>query len=159
RYQANTFVLVPHDFKDDPFLTYVAWKRAVTAYGPLWEGMSWLTARLAGQAPGHVSTAATRDAELLRLLLAYKGLAALGCLLCGAAIGLALGRAAPRWRLAGLYLWLWNPLALWESIAAGHNDAWMALLIVLAVWAIGRQGAGVTRWQGDKVTAGDPNQA
>jgi hypothetical protein len=137
RYEANTFVLVPRDFKDDPFLSYVAWKRAVTAYGPLWEGMSWLTARLAGEAPGLVSTAATRDTELLHLLLAYKGLAALGFLLCGAAIWLALGRTAPQWRLAGLYMWLWNPLALWESIVAGHNDAWMALLIVLAIWAIG----------------------
>jgi hypothetical protein len=33
----------------------------------------------------------------------------------------------------GLYLWLWNPLALWESVAAGHNDVWMALPVVLAL--------------------------
>ncbi len=71
RYEANTFVLVPQDYSADPLLPYVAWKRAVTAYGPLWEGMSWLTARLAGEAPGLVSPAAARDAELLRLLLAY----------------------------------------------------------------------------------------
>src|SRR5262249_31156188 len=127
--------------------SYVAWKRAVTAYGPLWEGMSWLTAWLAGQAPGGPGIAAGRHVELwhvellhdelLRLLLAYKGLAALGFLLCAAAIWGALGRVAPRWRLLGLYLWLWNPLALWESVVAGHNDAWMALLIVLALWALG----------------------
>jgi hypothetical protein len=154
RYQANTFVLVPRDFNDDPFLRYVAWKRAVTAYGPLWEGMSWITARLAGEAPGLVSTAATRDTELLRLLLAYKGLATLGFLLCGAAIWLVLGRTAPEWRLAGLYLWLWNPLALWESIVAGHNDAWMALLIVLAIWAISGPSAVLSKRRADALADG-----
>lgn len=148
RYQANTFVMTPREFSPDPLLTYVAWKRAVTAYGPLWEGMSWVAARIAGEVPGQPSGISARDAELLRLMLAYKGLAALGFLLCGAAIWLALGRAAPRWRLAGLYLWLWNPLALWESIAAGHNDAWMALLIVLALWAFGREDPAAAEEQG-----------
>jgi len=54
-------------------------------------------------------------------------------LACGAAIWFTLRRTAFAWRWLGLYLWLWNPLALWESLAAGHNDAWMAMLIVLAV--------------------------
>ena len=162
RYEANTFVRIPRDFERDPLYGYVAWKRAVTAYGPLWEGMNWLTARLAGETPG-AATPAAGDTGLLRLLLAYKGLAALGFLLCGAAIWAALGRIAPQRRWLGLYLWLWNPLALWESIAAGHNDAWMALLIVLALWMFGaEQGDKETRpalsgnegRQGDKVTGG-----
>ncbi len=145
RYQANTFINTPSDFKSDPLFWYTAWRRAVTAYGPLWEGLSWLTARLAGEPPGvpgsgnvpglHGADPA-RDAELLRLILAYKGLSALGFLFCGAAIWLTLRRNAPEYRWLGLYLWLWNPLALWESLAAGHNDAWMAALIVLAVGAI-----------------------
>jgi hypothetical protein len=133
RYGANTFTSVPIDYQSDPLFWYVAWRRAVTAYGPLWEGLSWLTARLAGEVPGAPGQGAARDAELLRLMLAYKGLAAVGFLLCGGAIWLALKRAAPRWRWLGLYLWLWNPLVLWESLAAGHNDAWMAASIVLAV--------------------------
>jgi hypothetical protein len=133
RYGANTFVGVPIDYKDDPLFWYVAWRRAVTAYGPLWEGLSWVTARLAGEVAAPPGQDAARDAELLRLMLAYKGLAALGFLLCGAAIWRTLTRAVPRWRWLGLYLWLWNPLALWETLAAGHNDAWMAALIVLAV--------------------------
>ena len=142
RYEANTFITTPTDFKSDPLFWYTAWRRSVTAYGPLWEGMSWLTAWLAGEKPGVPGTGAVpglpgadpvRDAELLRLLLAYKGLSALGFLLCGAAIWLTLRRTAPEYRWLGLFLWLWNPLALWESVAAGHNDAWMAALIVLAV--------------------------
>jgi hypothetical protein len=165
RYGANTFVQVPQDFLADSLFDYAAWRRAVTAYGPLWEGMSWLTARLVGERP-HATIAIARFVspglstvysgytpaaalELLRLMLAFKGLAALGFLLCGAAIWGALGRIAPERRRLGLYLWLWNPLALWESVGAGHNDAWMALFIVLAVWAFSpRQGDKETRRQG-----------
>jgi hypothetical protein len=168
RYGANTFVQVPQDFLADSLFDYAAWRRAVTAYGPLWEGMSWLTARLAGERPhatmptaqfvspglGTVYSGYTPAAalELLRLMLAFKGLAALGFLLCGAAIWGALGRIAPGQRRLGLYLWLWNPLALWESVGAGHNDAWMALFIVLAVWAFSpRQGDHEIRSQGETV--------
>ena len=53
-YQANTFIQVPIEFNADPLFWYVAWRKAVTAYGPLWEGMSWLTARLAGETTGRL---------------------------------------------------------------------------------------------------------
>jgi hypothetical protein len=133
-YQANTFIQVPIEFKADPLFWYVAWRKAVTAYGPLWEGMSWLTARLAGEQPDRLLYGQEAQYQaLLHLMLAYKGLSALGFLGCGAAIWVTLRRTAFEWRWLGLYLWLWNPLALWESLAAGHNDAWMAMLIVLAV--------------------------
>ena len=148
-YQANTFIQVPTEFKTDPLFWYVAWRKAVTAYGPLWEGMSWLTARLAGEQPDRLLYGQEAQYQaLLHLMLAYKGLSALGFLGCGAAIWATLQRTAVEWRWLGLYLWLWNPLALWESLAAGHNDAWMAMLIVLAVgllvprqadWKIDRQ--------------------
>jgi hypothetical protein len=154
-YTANTFIQVPQDFRSDPLFDYVAWRRAVTAYGPLWEGLSWLTGRLAGETPGGLGGIAPRDADLLRLMLAYKALGTLGFLLCGAAIWGALGRIAPERRALGLYFWLWNPLALWETVAAGHNDAWMALFIVLAVWAFSA-GAKMPTRQGDKLPSGAP---
>jgi len=151
QYQANTFVQAPVEFNTDPLFWYVAWRKAVTAYGPLWEGMSWLTARLAGERPGRLLYGQEAQYQaLLHLMLAYKGLSALGFLGCGAAIWLTLRRTAFAWRWLGLYLWLWNPLALWESLAAGHNDAWMAMLIVLAVGLLvpPRENAGTQR-QGD----------
>jgi hypothetical protein len=177
RYHANTFVQVPIEFQKDPLFWFVAWRRAVTAYGPLWEGLSWLTATIAGETPGQpgagpmpgrFTIAIARDAELLRLMLAYKGLGALGFLLCGGAIWAMLRRIAPQHRWLGLYLWLWNPLALWESLAAGHNDAWMAALIVLAVGLmrqgqadeeIGRQdeGAIVRQQEGESLTPSPPH--
>ncbi len=152
QYQANTFIQVPVEFNTDPLFWYVAWRKAVTAYGPLWEGMSWLTASLAGERPGRLLYGqAAQYQALLHLMLAYKGLSALGFLGCGAAIWLTLRRSAFAWRWLGLYLWLWNPLALWESLAAGHNDAWMAMLIVLAVGLlVPRQGDKETRRPGDK---------
>jgi hypothetical protein len=162
RYHANTFVQVPSEFQKDPLFWFVAWRQAVTAYGPLWEGLSWLTATIAGEVPGRpgagpmpgrFNVAIARDAELLRLMLAYKGLGALGFLLCGGAIWAILRRTAPQHRWLGLYLWLWNPLALWESLAAGHNDAWMAALIVLAVGLFQRRDTDkATGQQGDNVT-------
>lgn len=133
RYNANTFIQTPTDFKSDPLYWYSAWRRAVTAYGPLWESMSTLTARLAGERPVPPGMGRALEAELLRLMLGYKLLAALGYLFCGGAIWLTLWRTAPAQRWLGLYIWLWNPMALWESVGAGHNDAWMAGLIVLAV--------------------------
>jgi hypothetical protein len=145
-YRANPFVALPNQFSNDPLLKYVAWKHIVTAYGPLWERVSWLTARLAGQAPGAASQ--PTELELLRLLLAYKGLAILGFLLVGAAIWASLRSVAPHAQWLGLYLWLWNPLVRWEGVGNGHNDVWMALTIVLAVWAMNSRA-------GDKQSRGD----
>jgi hypothetical protein len=155
-YQANTFVQVPLEFNTDPLFWYVAWRKAVTAYGPLWEGMSWLTARLAGERPNRLLYGQEAQYQaLLQLMLAYKGLSALGFLGCGAAIWFTLRRTAFKWRWLGLYLWLWNPLALWESLAAGHNDAWMAMLIVLAVGLLTKD-TGRRSQVADQVTSDAP---
>ncbi|NTV63571.1 MAG: hypothetical protein HGA65_08555 [Oscillochloris sp.] len=130
-YQANTFLAKPKEFLADPLLPFVAWKHVVTAYGPLWEGISLLTARLAGERPGPPLEPALP--QLLRLLFAYKLLAWLGFLLCALVIWAASeGEAAER-RWQAVYLWLWNPLALWETIGAAHNDVWMLLPVVLAL--------------------------
>src|SRR5581483_526514 len=37
----------------------------------------------------------------------------------------------------GMYLWLWNPLVLWETAANGHNDVWLALWMLVALWLFG----------------------
>lgn len=150
-YGANNFVQTPLNYSSDPFFRFVAWQRSVTAYGPLWEGLSWIASSVAGErrlletesffgpngmGPLYLLDDPERNVyALLRLMLAFKGLGALGYLLCGAAIWGALNRSAPEQRLFGLFLWLWNPLVIWESVGAGHNDTWMALCMVLAAWA------------------------
>jgi hypothetical protein len=132
RYGANPFVAPPQAFSADPLFPLIGWPHAVTAYGPMWEALSRLAARLAGEYPAAQGPPAG-VAPLLKLLLAYKLLGVLGFLLCGGAIWWVLGLIAPAQRLAGLYLWLWNPLAVWELAGAGHNDGWMLLPMILAV--------------------------
>lgn len=122
-YGANNFIQTPNDFQDDPLYWHTAWRRSVTAYGPLWEMLSQAVARVA-------------DGDLLHMLLGYKLLALLGWLLCGLAIWVALQTQRFGLRLLGLYLWLWNPLGLWEVAAAGHNDGWMILCIVMGLMAL-----------------------
>lgn len=129
-YGANPFVAAPSRFSSDPLLPYVAWKEAVTAYGPLWEYLSGCLAWLLGETPAAPENV---HSLLLRYIIGYKLLAIGGYLLCGAAIWAALGGAARKHRWAGLYLWLWNPLVVWETAAAGHNDAWMVLFVVVAI--------------------------
>jgi hypothetical protein len=123
RYGANNFVQSPEDFRTvDQLYWYTAWRRATTAYGPLWELLSVAVARLSGTG-------------LLALLIGFKLLSALGWLLCAGAIWLS---SPHEQRSLALYLWLWNPLVLWELIGAGHNDGWMLLFALLAFWALPR---------------------
>jgi hypothetical protein len=126
RYGANNFVQTPQDFQAiDRLYWYTAWRRASTAYGPLWEALSTTVARVSGNG-------------LLPLLLGFKLTSVVGWLLCAAAIG---ATASPGQRLLSSYLWLWNPLVLWELVGAGHNDGWMLLFGVLAYGALGRRPA------------------
>lgn len=121
RYGANNYVQTPEAFRGvDKLYWYTAWRRAVTAYGPLWEGLSIVVARIAGSG-------------LLSLLVSFKLVSAIGWLFCGVAIVAA---ARPGERLLAGYLWLWNPLALWELVGAAHNDGWMLLFgaLALLVW-------------------------
>ena len=142
RYAANNFVQVPADFQNDPLIAakpfrFIPWHHAVTAYGPLWEAVSAATAWLSGERFGSAPTGI--DPELRNLLIGYKLLGMLGFLVCSVAIWLALRVTAPPQRWLGLYVWLWNPLVLWESVAAAHNDAWMMATIVLALALMSRR--------------------
>lgn len=117
-YGANNFVQTPEDLRGlDRLYWYTAWRRATTAYGPLWETLSSSVAWLSGP-------------RLLGLMLGFKLAALAGWLLVALAIGYA---GAPAQRLLRLYLWLWNPLVLWELVGAAHNDGWMVACVVLAL--------------------------
>jgi hypothetical protein len=121
RYGANNFVQTPEDVRQlDRLYWYTAWRSATSAYGPLWEGLSIVVAQLAGR-------------DLLALILGFKLLSLFGWLLTALAIGLVTTADA---RLMALFVWLWNPLALWELVGAAHNDGWMLAVIVLAFAAL-----------------------
>ena len=129
-YDANPYIILPNRFKDDPLFRYLGWPNAPSAYGPLWELMSARMAALGGT-------------SVWRNVLLHKGLALLTFLICGVVIGRMAREAGPHTRLIGSALWLWSPLAIWEIAAIGHNDGFLILSMLLAIWAVTR---GRHRW-------------
>ncbi len=122
-YGANPFREVAHQFADDPFYPYMAWRRTPSAYGPVWEALAGGVAWLAGD-------------DLIANVLAFK---LLGGLFLVVGIGLVvviLRRQAPERTLAGVTLLAWNPVVLYETIGNGHNDIAMAIWLLAAAWAI-----------------------
>lgn len=123
-YGENPYLALPNQLRNDPLFRYIGWPNAPSAYGPLWEDLSWLLTWLG-------------DGRLSLSVLLYKLLATVAYLGCGAVIADYLDD--PRARLIGVYLWLWSPLALWEFAAIGHNDALLVIALLLALWAAKRE--------------------
>lgn len=123
---ANPFEQVAADFPDDPFLSYVAWDRFPSAYGPGWEMVAAATAWLAGD-------------EIVANVLAFKILGGLFLAGCIGIVAILLRRESPERALAGTLLLAWNPLVLYETLGQGHNDAAMLFWILLAVWCLARK--------------------
>ena len=120
---ANPFLQPPNTFPDDPFLAYVAWKKSPSAYGPGWELLAALTARLAGD-------------EIIRNVLAFKLLSGLFLVAAIAIVAAILREKAPERALAGVVLLAWNPVILYETFGNGHNDMAMVVWILVATWAV-----------------------
>jgi hypothetical protein len=121
----NPFVHLYRDFAADPFYFCVTFRNqpSSSGYGPLWiaieAGLGWLA----------------RNRLLLNLLL-FKGLAAGLHLLSSVLVYATLSRVAPRWRVAGMLLYAWNPLLLYELVGNGHNDAAVAALVLLGLYLL-----------------------
>lgn len=122
-YGANPFLLTASAYSSDPFYPYMAWKYATSAYGPLWEILAGITARLAGDG-------------ILANVIAFKLLLTGFFMGCVGLTALILKKIAPERALAGVLFIAWNPIILYETIGNGHNDIVMVFWILLAVWAI-----------------------
>ena len=76
------------------------------------------------------------DGDLLHELLVYKLVAVLAHLAARVRrishCGSSHARRGPR--RCSAYLFLWNPLLLWEMAANAHNDGLMLLLGLLGIW-------------------------
>jgi len=120
-YGANPYQQVIADYPQDPFHDYAAWKRAPSAYGPIWELLAGLAAKLAGD--GIIANVLT-----FKFLVGFFHLASVGF------IWLFLRKTQPDLALAGVLLLAWNPVVLYEVWGNGHNDMAMAIWILLAIW-------------------------
>ncbi len=105
---------------------YAYWKTAPSAYGPLWELLAGLTARLAG------------DGILTNILL-FKLVPALFLFASMGMVALILRAHAPERALAGVLLLGWNPMIQFEVFGNGHNDIVMIFWALLATWALTRR--------------------
>jgi len=122
-YQANPFREVAAQFPNDPFYPYAGWRNAIAAYGPGWIITTAFGGRLAGDA-------------VLANVLVFKVILAAFLAGCAGLIAAILRRLAPDRALAGVALFLWNPVVLYETIGQGHNDVAMLFWMLLAVWLL-----------------------
>jgi alpha-1,6-mannosyltransferase len=131
-HDANPYRSTPSDFPDDPAYPYVgtAWRHTTTVYGPAFTLGSEPLARAAGT---------SHDAAAW----IYKSIAALAVL--GAA---ALASRLSRRPTLALVFVAWNPVLAVHFGGGGHNDAWMALLVLaaLAAAASGRRQLAGASW-------------
>ena len=130
-HDANPYSTTPSAYPDDPSYPYVgtAWRHTTTVYGPGFTLASEPLARAAG-------TSSNAAAWI------YKSIAAIAVL---AAAALA-SRLSRRRSLAVVFVG-WNPVLAVHFGGGGHNDAWIAFLVVAALAAAAsgkRQLAGVS---------------
>src|SRR5579859_619437 len=119
----NPFMVAPVEFPGDAIVPYVAYKTEPSQYGPIWVLLGGLLATLSHD-------------DLLTEVLLYKLVAALAHIAgAGLIFQIALKLGAHHERAsASAYLYLWNPMLLWEMIANAHNDGVMMLFGLGAAW-------------------------
>ncbi len=122
-YGANPFQAVARQFPNDPFYRYTAWNWAPSAYGPLWETLAGATARLSGNG-------------IIANVLAFKLLVGVFWLGSIGLVAAILRQAAPERALAGVLLFAWNPLVLYETFGNGHNDITLVFWLLVTVWML-----------------------
>jgi hypothetical protein len=128
-HDANPYRDPPEDFPSDPAFPYVGadWRDTTSVYGPAFT--------LASE-PIAVAAGDSKDAAAW----IYKALAAAAVLV---ALGLAV-RLSPRPVFACAFAG-WNPLLAVHFAGGGHNDAWMAALVLAA---LALAGSGRRAWAG-----------
>jgi hypothetical protein len=122
-HRVNPFVATPSAYPSDPIIPFLAFPDEPSQYGPIWVLLG-----------GAIATIARGD--LLGQVLLYKLLAA-AAHLAGAAVVYRIARRLASdvcLAQASAYLFLWNPLLLWEMVGNGHNDGLMMLLGLIGVW-------------------------
>jgi hypothetical protein len=122
-YQANPFREVASQFSHDLFFPYVGWRNSIAAYGPGWVITTALGGRLAGDG-------------IVANVIVFKMVLAAFLAGCAGLIAAILRRLAPDRVLAGVVLFLWNPVVVYETIGQGHNDVAMLFWMLLAVWLL-----------------------
>jgi hypothetical protein len=133
-YGENPLIAHPNDFlANDPYMRFASqeWGSHGSPYGPLWNLIAAPATLIGGDS---ITTA----------LFAFKAIAVIFWLGCGALIWRITERLRPGDGIAAAILFLWNPIVLWEGIGNAHNDLVMMFFILAAAWAwVARRDEGI----------------
>jgi len=124
-YGANPFYQTPVEFERDPFFPYAAWDYSTSAYGPLWETIAAVAAKVAGN-------------SMIANVLVFKSVSIGAYAATAVLIARMLRRRAPERMLTGIVLFAWNPLVIYTVAGNGHNDAVMVFFLVLGFYLLDR---------------------
>ncbi len=145
----SPLAVAPREGPRGAWYAYVAWKKNVDTYGPLWEYASagtslavkaWL--QLTGNWSSALPSCPQNPASCTQLtayVTGYRLLAILLCGLCAWIMRQLLCERYPGWVLPALVFWLWNPLTLFATAVGAHNDLIMLALWLLCFWALQRR--------------------
>jgi alpha-1,6-mannosyltransferase len=120
-YGLNPYVSVAADFPGDPYLPPVGWLETPLIYGPVWAYLMSATTAVAGD-----STASA--------LLLVKALAIVSHLGVAAIIYALARHLRPERATWALVAYAWNPLVIVHFALDGHNDAFMLLTVMAALY-------------------------
>ncbi len=123
-YGVNPLVALARDYPNDPWRPFASdqWANVASPYGPLWNLIAAPITYLAGD-------------QMTVALIGFKLLSLLSVLGVGWAIMRSLVAKGNVVSAAGVLLFLWNPLVLWEGVGNAHNDVVMTLPLLLALLA------------------------
>lgn len=149
-YHANPLVDVPETFGlSAPYTRYLAWRKNVDTYGPLWEAASAAVAGSVHQVARWLgwwreySSSCPRSPESCQLLITYlSGYRLLAISLTGLSgwlIFMMVKRSQPSLAPLALAAWWWCPMTLIATALGGHNDAVMIVLLLAGWWLLQRQ--------------------
>jgi hypothetical protein len=149
-YDGNPLVEVPDSYSlSTPYSRYLAWRKHVDTYGPVWEASSAAIASGVRQVTrwldwwNNAYPVCPKSPESCRLLAVYitgyRLLAITMTGLSGWLIFSIVRHNKPLLAPMALATWLLSPLTLIAAALGGHNDAIMLVLVLLCWWLLQRQ--------------------
>ncbi len=117
-HEVNPYTVPPNDLG---YQEYVAWGEKGAPYGPLFTGFTMVLARITG-------------GDIFLFGVVFRIIAIGLVLVIAWFIYDCIRRLNASFARVGTSLFLWNPFVLFELVQSSHNDIFVVLCIVVAVW-------------------------
>jgi hypothetical protein len=125
-YHANPFVLIPHARPHDVFYPLIGWKFSASVYGPVFNYLSWLVTKIAGN-------------NVAANVLGFKVMAFAFYAACLPMVYWITKRLTPGKENMALAITTWCPILVMHTLGGAHNDLIM-VAFVLAGYLLYRKG-------------------